>query len=75
MMIRIAFMVGLLAVLGAPPLHAQTGNELFQQALVQEQAEGNLRGAIRLYTRIVTDFLTDRSLVARALMRIGAAYD
>ena len=78
MKIRIVVLAGALAVFAsfaAPSVHAQTGNELFQQALVKEQAEGDLREAIRLYTRIVTDFLVDRPLVARALMRIGAAYD
>ncbi len=75
MRIKTVFFAASLALLGATPALAQNGQDLFQQALVQEQAEGNLRSAIVLYGRIVTDFILDRPLVAQALMRIGRAYD
>ena len=75
MRIKTVFFAASLALLGATPALAQSGQDLFQQALVQEQAEGNLRSAIVLYGRIVTDFILDRPLVAQALMRIGRAYD
>ncbi len=57
------------------PALAQTGHDLFQQALVKEQAEGDLRAAIALYERIVRDFAEDRPLAAHALVQIGKCYE
>ncbi len=54
---------------------AQTGRELFQQALVKERANGDLRGAIVIYERIVRDFASDRSLAASALVQLGECYE
>ena len=75
MRIKTVFFVASLYVFGATPALAQNGHDLFQQALVQEQAEGNLRSAIVLYTRVVTEFPLDRPLVARALVQIGRAHE
>ena len=71
MRIKAVFLAASLALCGATPALAQSGNDLFQQGLVQEQAEGNLLDAIRLYTRVVTEYVLDRPLVARALVQIG----
>jgi Tol biopolymer transport system component len=59
---------------GAPAL-AQTGHDLFQQALVKEQVEGDLRAAIALYQRIVGEFSADRALAARALVQMGQCHE
>ncbi|MCG6956171.1 MAG: tetratricopeptide repeat protein [Gemmatimonadetes bacterium] len=76
--------IGLTAIAGftlaltlttATPILAQTGPDLFQQALVKEQAEGDLRGAIALYQRIVKEFAGDRSLAARALVQMGRCHE
>jgi len=75
MRIKTVFFVASLAAFGATPALSQSGHDLFQQALVQEQAEGNLRSAIVLYTRVVSEFPLDRPLVARALVRIGRAHE
>ena len=56
MRIKTVFFAASLAVFGATPALAQNRHDLFQQALVQEQAEGNLRSAIVLYTRVVSEF-------------------
>ena len=61
-------------LVGAPAL-AQTGNDLLQQALVMEQAEGDLQAAIQLYERIADEFAADRELVARALVQMGQCYE
>jgi Tol biopolymer transport system component len=66
--------IALALLMGAPAL-AQTGNDLFQQAVVMEQAEGNLRAAVQIYERIVEEFADDRELVARALVQIGGCYE
>src|SRR5215813_11102593 len=53
-------------------LSAQTPQELFNQALVQERAAGNLEQAIQLYQRVAKESSSnDRSLAVQALM--GAA--
>jgi len=57
------------------PALAQTGHDLFQQALVKEQAEGDLRAAITLYERIVQEFAGDRPLAANALVQMGQCYE
>ena len=60
---RIGFIaIAILGILAAPAL-AQTGHDLLQQALVKEQADGDLRAAIALYERIAREFATDAALV------------
>ena len=61
-----------------PPLDravAQTGHDLLQQAVVRERANGDLRGAIAIYERIVREFRADRPLVANALVQLGSCYE
>jgi Tol biopolymer transport system component len=60
------------AVFGMP---AQSGHDLFQQALVKERAEGNLQVAIDLYDRIVRGFSADHALAAKALVQMGQCYE
>ena len=67
-------MVLLLALTSSSAL-AQSGYDLFQQALVLEQAEGDLEKAIRIYERIVEGFADDRALAAKALVRVGQCYE
>ena len=43
-------------VAGIAPAAAENANDLFQQALVKERAEGNLPEAIKLYQRIVDKY-------------------
>lgn len=47
---------------------AETGAELFQRALTEERAAGNLEEAIKLYQRIAKEFASDRALAAKALV-------
>jgi Tol biopolymer transport system component len=63
----------LLAVAG--PAEAQTGHDLFQQALVKERADGDLRGAIAIYVRIAREFTANRTLAAKALVQLGQCYE
>jgi Tol biopolymer transport system component len=64
-----------LTLLGVPPAMAQTGHDLFQQALVKERADGDLRGAIEIYERIAQEFTADRQLAAKALVQLGQCYE
>jgi Tol biopolymer transport system component len=60
---------------GAQPLIAQSGHDLFQQALVMERANGQLQDAIALYERIAEEFAVDRELAAKSLLRVGHCYE
>ena len=62
-------------LIGVQPVMAQSGHDLFQQALVKERADGQLREAIALYERIVREFSADRELAANALLRVGRCYE
>jgi Tol biopolymer transport system component len=64
-----------LTVLCGGPVLAQSGNELYQQALVKERAEGDVQGAIEIYQRIVRGFAGDRPLAAKALVQMGLCYE
>lgn len=65
----------LLIALLAAPLAAQTQRsaELYQQALRKDRTDGDLEAAIRLYRQVADG--TDRALAARALVKIGEAYE
>ena len=54
---------------------AQTALELYQRALVQEQAAGNLPQAIELYRQAARQAGSDRGLAARALIRAAGSYE
>ena len=54
---------------------AQSGNELFQKALVKERSEGELTEAIKLYQTILQEYGKDRKLAARALLQLGRCYE
>jgi Tol biopolymer transport system component len=73
--LRIGLFGVALTLLMPPSTQAQTGHDLFQQALVKEQAEGNLQEALRLYERIAEEFGGDRPLAARALVQIGKCHE
>ena len=68
----VAAITATVAAFGMP---AQSGHDLFQQALVKERAEGNLQEAIDLYDRIVRDFPGDHALAAKALVQMGQCYE
>lgn len=74
-LIQITLAVAALAALTVVPTVTQSGQDLFQQALVKEQAAGDLNAAIVIYQRIVRDFASDRALVAKALVQLGQCYE
>ena len=56
-------------------LTAQSAQELYQRALVQEHANGNLTDAIALYAQALQTAGKDRALAAKVLMRIAGAHE
>jgi hypothetical protein len=69
--------VGCIVLAGGVPAAAQgrtgTPEELYQQALTRERAAGDIQGAIQLYREVAAS--TDRVFAARALLRLGQAYE
>jgi mono/diheme cytochrome c family protein len=56
-------------------LLAQNAQQTYQRALALEQATGNLKEAIQLYSQVVKSAGKDRALAARALIRIAGAQE
>ena len=71
---RLAVIIAALLALSSP-MRAQSGHELFQQALSKERAEGKLQEAIALYQRVVEVASSDHALAARALLQLGRCYE
>jgi Tol biopolymer transport system component len=69
------WVLALAAALAASGTLAQSGHDLFQQALVKERAEGRLQEAIDLYDRIARTFPGDHALAAKALVQMGQCYE
>ena len=77
-MMKRMIIVGLTAFIwtGLQPAVAQTGEALFEEALRNERAEGNLEAAIALYQQIVDEYGENRrELAAHALVRLGQSYE
>jgi WD40 repeat protein len=54
---------------------ADSGAELFQKAVTQEQAAGNLPEAIKLYQQVAKDYASNRPLAAKALVQAARCYE
>jgi Tetratricopeptide repeat len=54
---------------------ADSGAELFQKAVTEERASGNLEEAIKLYQRVAKEFASDRPLAAKALVQAARCYE
>src|SRR6187399_1250819 len=56
-------------------LLSQNAQELYQRALVQEQAAGKLPQAIELYLKAAKEAGNDRTLAAKALIRAAGSQE
>jgi Tol biopolymer transport system component len=54
-------------------LAAQDAETLLSQAVYEEEVNGDLEGAINIYTRIVTEYPNARPVAAEALLKLGIA--
>jgi Tol biopolymer transport system component len=61
----------------AAALPAQTGDVdvMLQRAIRKESVEGDLKGAIELYKKIVAGAAKNRAAAAKALLRLGECYE
>jgi hypothetical protein len=72
----VTLLVLLMAIsLIATAASSTTALDLYQQALVQENAAGNLPEAIRLYQQAAKEAENDRDLAAHALIRAARSYE
>jgi hypothetical protein len=72
----LTILVLLLAIsLPAAAASSSTALDLYQRALVQENAAGNLPEAIRLYQQAAKEAGNDRDLAAHALIRAARSYE
>jgi len=62
-------------LIGSAAFAAESGAELFQKAVTQERAAGNLEEAIKLYQRVAKEFASDRALAAKALVAEARCYE
>jgi hypothetical protein len=62
-------------IFGVAAVAADNGAELFQKAVTQERAAGNLEEAIKLYQRVAKEFASDRALAAKALVQEARCYE
>jgi Tol biopolymer transport system component len=53
----------------------QTAEELFEKALVMEEAQGDLQKAIELYEEILSQYPESREIAAKAQLHIGLCYE
>jgi hypothetical protein len=65
----------LMAVAVSIAAAAQSAQDLYQRALVQEHASGDLKRAISLYEEAAKAAVNDRALAARALIRVAGAHE
>jgi len=72
MKLRILFVA---LICGVASLAADAGAELFQKAVTQEQAAGNLQEAIKLYQRVAKEYASNRALAAKALIQAARCYE
>jgi Tol biopolymer transport system component len=63
------------AVSGTAAFAADSGAELFQKAVTQERAAGNLEEAIKLYQRVAKELASGRPLAAKALVQAAHCYE
>jgi len=72
----------IVAALGVSVMAAQNGgadarqaSNLLQEAIHLDEVVGDLKAAIALYERVADEFAAERSLAARALVRLGQCYE
>jgi Tol biopolymer transport system component len=68
-------LVAVVAAASSLPASAQSASALFQQGLRREQIDGDLKGAITIYQRILKEHSESRSLSAAVLMQLAGAYE
>ncbi|MDB4581559.1 tetratricopeptide repeat protein [Draconibacterium sp.] len=72
--------INLLAVLvfligSTGSLYSQNAEQQYQKGLMQEEGEGNLQEAIKIFAGIVENQNADQSLQAKALLHVGLCYE
>jgi len=75
-MSRILFLTALgLFFLAGHLSSRQTAEELFEKAMVMEEAQGDLQKAIGLYEQVLKQFPENREIAAKAQLHVGLCYE
>src|SRR5512139_2908342 len=73
---RYAIVLFLACLLCAPALlQSQSASAVFEQALLKENAEGSLKEAIAIFSRIAGDKTADPAIRARAQLHVGICHE
>ena len=67
--------LGLAAAWTATAAAQQSAEERFQAALYQEEVQGDLKGAIAAYQRVLREHAENRAVAAKAQLHIGLCYE
>jgi Tol biopolymer transport system component len=74
--VQVLTALAVLGMLTAFSLSAQeSADDMLQSALYKQEVEGDLEGAIELFSSIAEDYADDRAAAARALLQLGLAYE
>jgi Tol biopolymer transport system component len=65
----------MLTIVVALPAQNSDGEVMLQRAIRKESVEGDLKGAIELYKKIVAGAAKNRAAAAKALLRLGECYE
>jgi signal transduction histidine kinase len=52
-----------------------SAERLYAEALMKKDADGDLQAAIKLFTKVVTDYPNDRKTASQAQLQIGLCYE
>ncbi|NQU54686.1 MAG: PD40 domain-containing protein, partial [Bacteroidetes bacterium] len=73
--IIITLLTSFLFFAGINLVFSQSAEQLYQKGLMQEEGEGNLEEAIKIFAGIVEIQNADQSLQAKALLHVGLCYE
>ena len=59
----------------SPVFSQETAGQLFEKALYEEEANGDLEKAIEIYEKLFKQFPDNRPVAAKALLHIGLCYE
>jgi len=72
---KILYLIIFILIFSTCSIFAQNPSQLFQQALLKENGEGDLKAAVEIYQKIVDDTSADRLLRAKSQLHIGMCWE
>ena len=69
------FVFSLICLIISSGYGQQTADKMYQAGLYEEDVKGDLKGALAIYEKIVSDVNADRTVKAKAQLHIGLCYE